>query len=140
MKLQLTPIKPGTFPPELFDALLTTTRISGVEVIAALRAHFVQGMSRSEAAELHGASLSHLSRRAKDFQAKATEFEKLSTIASSLGIVDQNYQIPTDEVEAQSLRRSRAVLDSILSRCVEAGYDGSTTLEDFIAKRLRAPL
>jgi len=44
----------------------------------------------------------------------------------------------TEEGELESLRRARATLETIFAECRAAGYDGSTTMVEFIKTRLQA--
>lgn len=54
---------PGKVTPQHFDALLSFTGIRGEVLVAALRGHFVDGLSQRDAIQQTGVNQSLLSRR-----------------------------------------------------------------------------
>ena len=59
---------PGEVAPEHFDVLLSFTGIRGEALIAALRAHFVDGLSQRDAIQQTGVNQSLLSRKTAALQ------------------------------------------------------------------------
>jgi hypothetical protein len=69
---------PGQVSPEHFDLLLAGTLIRGVALIAALRDHFVGGLSSSAAWDKHGVNKSQFSRRLAVILGESERAKKLS--------------------------------------------------------------
>lgn len=69
---------PGQVPSTQFDLLLAGTSIRGVEVIAALRDHLVNGLSWTEAWTKYGVNKGQFSRRLIALQAESARAKRLS--------------------------------------------------------------
>ncbi|AKF53334.1 Adhesin biosynthesis transcription regulatoryprotein [Pseudomonas syringae pv. syringae HS191] len=69
---------PGKVTSQHFDVLLSFTGIRGEVLAAALRAHFVGGMSQRDAIQLTGVNQSLLSRKAAALQIMSSRLEDAS--------------------------------------------------------------
>lgn len=69
---------PGKVTPQHFDVLLSFTGIRGEVLEAALRAHFVDGLSQRDAIQQTGVNQSLLSRKAAALQAMSDRLEEAS--------------------------------------------------------------
>jgi len=67
---------PGNVTPQHFDALLSFTGIRGEVLVAALRAHFVDGLSQRDAIQHTGVNQSLLSRKATALQTMSERLEE----------------------------------------------------------------
>lgn len=68
-------LMPGKVTPQHFDVLLSFTGIRGGVLVAALRAHFVDGLSQRDAIQQTGVNQSLLSRKAAALQAMSDRLE-----------------------------------------------------------------
>jgi len=66
---------PGKVTPQHFDALLSFTGIRGEVLVAALRGHFVDGLSQRDAIQQTGVNQSLLSRKAAALQIMSDRLE-----------------------------------------------------------------
>jgi len=69
---------PGQVTTEQFELLLDGTSIRGIELIAALRSHLVDGLTATEAWTRHGVNKSQFSRRLSVIHAESDRARRLS--------------------------------------------------------------
>ena len=69
---------PGKVTPQHFDVVLSFTGIKGEVLVAALRAHFVDGLSQRDAIQQTGVNQSLLSRKASALQVMSERLEEAS--------------------------------------------------------------
>jgi hypothetical protein len=72
-------LTPGKVTPQHFDVLLSFTGIRGEVLEAALRAHFVDGLSQRDAIQQTGVNQSLLSRKAAALQDMSDRLEEAAT-------------------------------------------------------------
>lgn len=69
---------PGKVTPQHFDVVLSFTGIKGEVLVAALRAHFVDGLTQRDAIQQTGVNQSLLSRKAAALQIMSERLEDAS--------------------------------------------------------------